>query len=289
MLRWVTTRTALPSATVGDLIREWRTRRRHSQLGLAALADVSARHLGFLETGRARPSREMVLRLAAHLEVPLRERNQMLLAAGFAPEFTERGFADAEMDAVRDGVERVLSAHQPYPAVAVDRWWNVVAANPAAAVLGEGAAPHLLEPVPNSYRITLHPDGMAKRISNFQEYAPYLITQLRHDVATTADSQLTALLEEVLSYRTTRRLPRLGSRRRVVVVPLRLDRPDGELALFTTITTFGTPADVTVSELAIESFFPADAATARRLRQLAHRDAPDRLRTSGRMGAHRLG
>jgi hypothetical protein len=173
------------------------------------------------------------------------------------------------MTAVRSAVDLVLEAHHPYPAVTVDRYWNIIAANPAAAVLSEGMAEQLLTPEANVYRISLHPEGMASRIRNFAEYAPYLLAQLRHDLAITADPRLAELLAEVESYSTTKRLTRPRGPQRPVAVPLRFGHPHGELSLFTTIATFGTPADVTVSELAIESFFPADTQTAARLRRIA--------------------
>lgn len=255
--------------TVGELLRTWRKRRRHSQLQLALAAQVSARHLGFIETGRSRPSRELVLHLAEHLDVPLRERNTLLLAAGFAPVYTEQPLDAPEMEAVRTAVELVLDGHQPYPAVAVDRCWNLIAANPAAAVLSDGVAEHLLGPPVNVYRVSLHPDGLAHRVLNFGEFAPHLLNQLRHDLARTGDARLAALLDEVESYPTVRSVGRRSPRRRSVVLPMRLRHPAGELSLFTTIATFGTPADITVSELAIESFFPATPETATLLRQLA--------------------
>jgi hypothetical protein len=211
----------------------------------------------------------MVLRLAEHLDVPLRERNAMLLAAGFAPEYSEQHLDAPEMAAVRAAVDLVLAAHNPYPAIAVDRYWNIIAANPAAAVLGEGVAEQLLTPEPNVYRISLHPEGMSSHVLNFAEYAPHLLAQLRHDLATTADPRLGELLEEVESYSTMKRLTRARGPQRPVVVPLRFSHPQGELSMFTTIATFGTPADVTISELAIESFFPADSETAARLQQIA--------------------
>lgn len=255
--------------TFGELLRAWRKRRRHSQLQLSSVAQVSARHLGFIETGRSRPSRELVLHLAEHLDVPLRERNTLLLAAGFAPVYTERPLDAPEMDAVRTAVELVLDGHQPYPAVAVDRCWNLVAANPAAALLSDGVAEDLLGPPVNVYRVSLHPDGMARRALNFDEYAPALLNQLRHDLARTGDARLASLLDEVESYPTVRSLSRSSPGRRSVVLPLRLRHPAGELSLFTTVATFGTPADITVSELAVESFFPADSETAALLHRLA--------------------
>lgn len=215
----------------------------------------------------------MVLRLARHLQVPLRERNALLLAAGFAPEYSEQPLDAPEMAVVRAAVDLVLTGHDPYPAIAVDRYWNIVATNPAASVLSEGinegVAERLLTPEPNVYRMSLHPDGMSSRVLNFAEYAPHLLAQLRHDLAATADPKLAELLDEVESYSTVRGLARTADRQRSVVIPLRLRHPTGELSLFTTIATFGTPADVTASELAIESFFPADNETAGRLHHIA--------------------
>lgn len=260
-----------PAPTFGELLRTWRQRRRLSQLRLALAADVSARHLGFIETGRSRPSRELVIHLAEHLGLPLRERNSLLLAAGFAPAYAERPLDAPEMGAVRDAVDLVLAGQEPCPTLAVDRFWNVIAANRAASLLSEGVAEHLLTPPVNVYRTSLHPDGIHRRVVNFDQFAHYLLNQLRHDVAVSADPRLTALLEEVESYPTVSGLTRLPPPQGAVVLPMRLRHPAGELALFTTITTFGTPADVTVSELAIESFFPADPATATRLRRLAQR------------------
>jgi transcriptional regulator with XRE-family HTH domain len=253
-------------ATVGTLLRDWRQRRRLSQLDLALEAGVSARHLSFVETGRSRPSAEMVLHLADQLEVPLRDRNQLLLAAGYAPRYGERSLDEPEMKPVRDAVELVLAGHEPYPAVVVDRGWNLVAGNRAVALLTEGVAPELLEPPVNVLRVSLHPDGVAPRIANLGEWRAHLLERLGRQVATTGDAELAALYEELAAYPApTAPVESTGEEARRaadIVIPLRIRTDDGELAFFSTVTTFGTPLDVTVSELAIESFFPADAATA---------------------------
>ena len=255
-------------STFGELLREWRRRRRLSQLDLSLAANVSARHLSFLENGRAQPSREMVLQLAEELELPLRERNLLLAAAGFTPAYPRRPLDAPEMGAVREAIELVLRNHQPYPAIAVDRYWNIVAMNEAAAVFAQDLPVELLGPPPNVYRISFHPDGWVRRIANFAEYANDLISRLRHDVAVSGDPELSALLHEVESYGTLPPTP-LHPPPASVVLPIRLRTPEGELSLFTVISTFGTPVDVTVSELAIETFFPADEATAERLRAMA--------------------
>jgi transcriptional regulator with XRE-family HTH domain len=258
----------------GDLLRSWRERRRFTQMDLAMTADVSTRHLSFLETGRANPSREMALVLAEHLEVPLRERNELLHAAGFTPVYPRRSLDAPEMAPVSDAIETILHAHEPYPAVAVDRYWDVVEMNSAAVLFADGVDPDLLGPPINVYRLSLHPSGLAPRIANFPVFAHHLLRQLRHDVAVSADPDLGALLEEVTAYPDVRQLARRAEVPGTVVIPMRLRHPTGELALFTTIATFGTPVDVTVAELALETFFPADAATAHRLTDLAAARAP---------------
>lgn len=259
----------MDETTFGDLLRGWRERRRLTQMDLSHEAEVSTRHLSFLETGRANPSREMVLTLAEHLEIPLRERNQLLAAAGFAPVYDRRPLDAPEMAAVRDAIDQVLAGHEPYPALAVDRYWNIVSMNQAAAMFAADADPALLGPPPNVYRLSLHPDGLARRVVNFPEFAHHLLHRLRHDAAVSADPDLAALLAEVEGYPTVRELARPTVPGNAVVVPVRLRHPRGELAMFTTIATFGTPVDVTVDELALETFFPADAETARRLNALA--------------------
>jgi transcriptional regulator with XRE-family HTH domain len=259
---------------VGDLLREWRQRRRLSQLDLACEADISTRHLSFLETGRSQPSRDMVLHLAERLEVPLRERNLLLVAAGYAPVFPERSLSDPALAPARQAVDLVLAGHEPYPAIAVDRHWTLVAANKAVAPLLAGVAAELLQPPVNVLRLSLHPQGLAPRIVNLAEWRAHILERLRHQVDLSADPVLVALMEELRAY------PMKGDRLRPpgghknyagVVVPLELASEEGTLALFSTTTVFGTPVDITLSELALETFFPADAATAEALRRLAAR------------------
>ncbi len=258
---------------VGDLLRGWRQRRHRSQLDLALDAGVSARHLSFLETGRAQPSRAMLHRLAERLDVPLRDRNALLVAAGYAPDYPERSLDDPVLAAVRDAVGLVLAGHEPYPALAVDRHWVAVDANRAFGPLLAGSSPDLLRPPLNVLRLSLHPDGMAPRIENLAQWRGHLLARLRRQVDVTADPELAALLEELAGYpgpapgRSTGSAPeRAGG---WVVVPLRLRTEWGLLELFSTTTVFGTPLDVTLDELAIESFFPANSATAASLRRLA--------------------
>jgi transcriptional regulator with XRE-family HTH domain len=255
--------TAATQTPIGSLMRDWRQRRRISQLDLAIEAEVSARHLSFIETGRAVPSRAMVLRLAEALDVPLRDQNQLLLAAGLAPVYAERTLEDPEMGAVRDGVARVLDAYNPFPCVAVDRAWNLLQANEGTAIMLEGVAPHLLAQ-PNALRITLHPQGMAPRIRNLAEWRHHLISRLRREVTVSGSAELADLLAEIESYPGGMEPARdLGG----VAVPLELTAPDGaELTFLSTVTTFGTALDLTAAELSIEAFLPADARTAAALR-----------------------
>jgi len=247
----------------GALMRDWRLRRRISQLELAIAADVSARHVSFIETGRSTPSRAMVLRLAHALEVPLREQNWLLLAAGLAPVYGERALDDPDMAAVRDGVETVLKAYHPFPCVAVDRGWNVLRANDAAAILLDGVAPELLNP-PNALRIALHPDGLAPRIRNLGQWRHHLVGRLRREAAVSGSAGLASLLAEIDSYPgAPGEAPDLGG----VAVPLELYTNEGRLLRFlSTVTTFGTALDLTAAELSIEAFLPADDATAAALR-----------------------
>jgi transcriptional regulator with XRE-family HTH domain len=258
---------------IGEHLRSWRQRRRMSQLDLACEADVSTRHVSFLETGRARPSREMVLHLAERLEVPLRERNVLLVAAGFAPVFAERSLDDPALVAAREAVGLVLAAHEPYPAIAVDRHWTLVAANRAARLLTEGVAPKLLEPPVNALRVAIHPEGLALRTVNFVEWRGDLLARLRRQVETTADPQLAALYEELTRYPgPLRRGPHPAPNPAAVAVPLILKSAAGVLSLLSTITVFGTPVDITLSELAIETFLPAERTTADALRRLSAED-----------------
>ena len=254
---------ALQNPPFGSLMKSWRQRRRLSQLDLAGRADVSARHVSFIETGRATPSRAMVLRLAAALDVPAREQNRLLLAAGLAPAYAERGLEDPGMSAVRAGVERVLAAYNPYPCLAVDRGWNVVQTNPAAALLTDGVAAHLLFR-PNALRISLHPEGLAPRIRNLAQWRHHVIGRLRRETALSAAPDIAALLAEIESYPGGQTdTTDLGG----VAVPLELRTPDGqELTFLSTVTTFGTALDLTAAELSIEAFLPADESTARALR-----------------------
>lgn len=253
----------------GDLLRSWRERRRRTQLDLALIAGVSTRHLSFLETGRSRPSRDMVLLLAEALDVPLRERNTLLAAAGFAPVYPRRDLDAPELAQVRAAIDLVLQGHEPYPAIAVDRRWDVVGLNRAAGLFLDGVSPEALSPAPNAYRLSLHPGGLAPRIVNLPEVAHHLLGRLRHDAEVSGDPDLAALVDEVTAYPAVRGLPSAVATRGEVVVPLRLRHPRGELSLFTTIATFGTPVDVTVAELALETFFPLDARTAALLARLA--------------------
>ena len=249
---------------LGTLLKDWRRRRRLSQLDLALEAGVSARHVSFLETGRSKPSREMVLHLSDQLDVPLRDRNRLLLAAGYAPAFEERPIDAPEMAPVREALDRVLTGHEPYPAVVVDRWWNLAAANRAIATFTAGVPEHLMQPPVNVLRVSLHPDGMASRIRNYGEWRAHLLDRLRRQVALTADDRLTALYEELSGY--PGEIGEVHGPGGEIAVPLRFDAGGRELAFFSTVATFGTAIDITLSELAIEAFFPADEATAAYLR-----------------------
>lgn len=256
----------------GDLLRQWRTRRRMSQLDLALAADVSARHLSFVETGRSTPSREMVLHLTEALEVPLRERNSLLVAAGYAPLFAERTLADPLMQPAREAIDLVLAGHEPYPALAIDQRWHLIAANRAARHLLEGLPDHLMRAPVNVLRLSLHPDGLASRIVNYAEWRAHLIARLKRDIDLTGDEFIVDLLAEMRAYPAPRHAllqKEIAQAAPSVVVPLRFTSPAGVLSYISTTTVFGTPVDVTLSGIAIESFFPADAATAAAMRALA--------------------
>ncbi|WP_219822206.1 helix-turn-helix transcriptional regulator [Streptomyces sp. Ru73] len=258
---------------VGTMLRDWRRRRRLSQLELALRAGSSARHLSCVETGRARPSRAMVLRLADHLDVPLRERNGLLLAAGYAPAYRESALDEEGMRSVRGALDMMLASHLPYPAVVVDRGWNVVAGNPAMGVLLDGAPPGLLAPPANVARLALHPEGLAARCTNLPEVRAHFLERLHRQAEATGDPGLRALYEEVRAYGPPGAAagPAHGDgepRPPEAVVPLRFMSPHGELALFSTMAVIGAPNDVTLSELAIELFFPLDDRTAEVLRSL---------------------
>jgi len=251
--------------TIGELLREWRQRRRLSQLDLACDADVSTRHLSCVECGRAMPSREMVLRLAHRLDVPLRERNRLLTAAGFAPMYAERALDDPALAQARAAVEQVVRGHEPYPALAVDRHWTLVSYNRAVLPLLAGVAPELLVPPLNVLRLSLHPGGLAPRILNLGQWRAHLLGRLRQQVAVSADPVLAELADELRSYPAPSE-PVADVAEPAVVVPFKLATPSGTLSFITTTTVFGTPVDITLSELALETFFPADALTAAALR-----------------------
>ena len=257
-----------PHRPVGDLLREWRQRRQLSQLDLAIAAEVSARHLSFVETGRSKPTSEMILRLTEHLEVPLRDRNTLLLAGGYAPAYPEHRLDEPELVAVRNALRHVLAGHDPYPAVVVNRWWELVDGNAAVALLTGSAAPELLTPPVNVLRLSLHPGGMAPHIVNLAEWRAHLLTRLQRQVAATGDPRLAELLTELRRYPGDGHPPPApaGSPASTdVVVPLRYRLGDRELSLFSMTAVVGTPMDVTIDELAIESFYPADEATAQAL------------------------
>lgn len=243
--------------TVGALIREWRQRRRLTQLELALDADISPRHLSFVETGRSQPSREMLLHLSEALDIPLRERNALLHAAGFAPMYTTRSLDDSALAAVREAIDVILDAQKPFPAFALDRHWNIVATNHALPGLYEGIDPALLA-TPNALRLALHPRGLAPKIENLAEWRSHLLTRLRRHIALTADRAMKELLAEAEGWPGGEAAVAEHS----VLVPLKIRSPYGLLSFLSTTTVFGTPVDVTLSELAIEMFFPADRETA---------------------------
>jgi transcriptional regulator with XRE-family HTH domain len=256
-------RMSVAQEPVGTMLRDWRTRRHLSQLDLALNADVSTRHLSFVETGRSQPSREMILRLADRLEIPLREQNALLLAAGFAPVYREQSLESPALAQARDAVQRILTGHEPYPAIALDRHWNLLAFNQAIAPLLAGIAPELLQSPVNVLRLSLHPDGLASRIVNLGEWRAHLLHRLDRQIAHSADPMLIELREELAAY--PAETAQAEGPIDALVVPLVLRTPAGELRLFSTTTVFGTPLEITLAELAIESFFPADAETARLL------------------------
>lgn len=265
--------TALPrqNQPVGALIRDWRKHRRLSQLDLASEAEISQRHLSFLESGRAQPSRDMLLHLAERLELPLRERNALLVSAGFAPMFRERGYDDPALEAARAAVDLVLKGHEPFPALAVDRHWMLVNANAALQPMLTGIAAHLLAPPLNVLRVTLHPEGLSPRIANWREWRAHVLERLRRQYMATADASIDALIRELTAYpapdatasRPLHQHDDFGG----VLVPFRLKTPDGVLSFLGTTTVFGTAVDITLAELTLEAFFPADEATSAALRK----------------------
>ena len=255
--------------SLGDQLREWRTRRRRSQLDLALDCGISARHLSFIETGRSRPTAQTLLRIAETLDVPRRAQNALLMAAGHAPRYPQTPYDSEAMAPIRETIGILLQAYSPFPALAVDRLWNVVAANSSVNALLTGVAPELLSSPPNALRLALHPDGLAPRIVNFAEWAAHLMHRLERQIELTADGGLIALQEEMLGYLPLAGHPAHEPGANELAVPLQLDLPEGRLALLSTMTVFGSPVDVTLSELAIEAFFPADEGSAALLQKLA--------------------
>lgn len=251
---------------LGDLLRDWRARRKLSQLDLALASEISSRHLSFIETGRSSPSAPVVDRLARELAMPMRAHNTLRLAAGFAPAHSERPLDDPELVQAKAIVEQVLAAHEPFPALAVDRAWNLVAANAALPLILAGVDPVLLAPPVNVLRVALDPRGLAPRIANFPEWRAHLLARLSAQIETSGDSSLVALEAELraIPYRATGPEPRASGH--AIATPLLLDTPQGPLSFISTTTVFGSPLDITLSELAIEAFFPADRKTGDALR-----------------------
>ncbi|CUB01719.1 Transcriptional regulator, contains XRE-family HTH domain [Comamonas thiooxydans] len=258
-------------APFGEHLRHWRQHRRLSQQGLALEAEISTRHLSYVETGRAQPSREMVLRLAERLSVPLRERNALLVAAGFAPMYQARPLDHPDLAAARQAVELVLKGHEPSPALAVDRHWNLVAANAIVPLLLDGVAPWLLEPPVNVLRLSLHPEGLGPRLANSAQWRAHLLHRLQQQIAATADNELQALHDEIAAYPFAE--DKDSPLPSPIAVPFELHTHLGTLSFISTITIFGTPVDVTLQELAVESFFPADAETQAALQRLRQASA----------------
>jgi transcriptional regulator with XRE-family HTH domain len=255
---------------VGDLLREWRQRRRLSQLALACEAEISTRHLSFLETGRSQPSREMILHLSEQLSVPMRDRNILLVAAGFAPMFPERNLEDPALQSARKAIDLLLESQKPFPAFALDRHWNLVSSNGALPEIYEGVAPHLLQPPANALRLTLHPGGLAPRIINLLEWRAHSFARLRRQIEITADPILIDLQRELFTYPAPiTRTSVDPNAAHAIVVPFQLESSLGRLSFFTTTTMFGSPVDITLSELALECFYPADATTAEIVRKAA--------------------
>ena len=247
---------------VGQQIRQWRERRRLSQMQLALDADISPRHLSFIETGRSQPSTDMIDRLAEQLEIPYRARNGLLSAAGFAPRHGERTLDDPAMTTARRSIEHILKGHEPYPAIAIDRHWNIVATNDAISFFTEQIGSTLLTAPMNAIKLALHPDGLAPQVVNLAEWHAHVLEQLDQQIASSADAGLIALRDEVASYphESDKEAPPADPDR--IWIPLILDTTVGQLSFVATITIFGTPVDITLSELAIEAFFPADEKTA---------------------------
>jgi transcriptional regulator with XRE-family HTH domain len=256
---------------IGDLLREWRQRRRLSQLTLACDAEISTRHLSFIETGRSQPSRAMILHLSEQLAIPMRDRNILLVAAGYAPIFPERSLDDPALQSVRKAIDLVLERQKPYPAFALDRHWTIAASNGALPEVYVGVAPHLMQPPINALRLTLHPDGLAPRIANLSEWRQHSLARLRRQIDVTADPVLLELLRELSQYSGPGGKNHLAvpTEEPAVAIPFCIRTERGLLTFFTTTTMFGSPVDITLSELAVECFYPADAATAQIVRETA--------------------
>ncbi|MBO6666851.1 helix-turn-helix transcriptional regulator [Parvibaculum sp.] len=254
---------------VGEMLREWRQRRRLSQLAFACDAEISARHLSFLETGRSKPSRDMLLHLAERLEMPFRERNALLLAAGYAPVYSETRLDSPDAAAARRAVDLVLASYEPFPALAVDRHWNLVAANAALPLFLTGIPEELLQPPVNVLRLSLHPQGLGNRIENLGEWRAHIFDRLQQQIELANDEELAELVKELEAYPGGKK-PSEGYKSEYggLIVPLKLKTDAGTLSFFTTTTVFGTAVDITFSELVIESFMPGDAFTAETVREL---------------------
>src|SRR5579872_5662733 len=256
--------TAAVLPPVGNLLREWRQRRRLSQLDLACEAEISTRHLSFLETGRSAPSREMVMRLAEQLDIPMRERNVLLIAAGYAPVFSENTLNDPALDSARRAIDLMLQTQKPYPAFVIDRHWNIVASNGAMPWMYKGVAGHLLQRPINGLRLTLHPEGLAPRIANLAEWRAHLLARLRRQIQVTADPVLSDLMLEISAHplMTGTGQAHPAANEAAVTVPFKIHTDAGLLSFFSMTAVFGTPVDITLAELSLEFFLPADAATA---------------------------
>jgi transcriptional regulator with XRE-family HTH domain len=252
---------------VGHLLRDWRERRHLSQLALATEAEISQKHLSFIESGRSAPSREMVLLLAERLDIPLRDRNALLLAAGYAPVFRDRPLDDPGLAGARATIDLILKGHEPHPALVVDRQWQLVSANATVAPLMAGADPMLLKPPVNVMRLALHPRGLAPLIVNLGEWRAHLLDRLRRQHRLTLDPEIGKLLQEVSAYPGGKERP--GSHQDEIAVPFELRTQAGTLSFLSTVTVFGTAVDITLSELSLETFYPADPETAAALRTLA--------------------
>jgi transcriptional regulator with XRE-family HTH domain len=259
-------RMSMTSLPVGTQLRDWRARRRLSQLELALDAEISTRHLSFVETGRAQPSREMILKLAGRLEIPLRDQNELLLAGGYAPVYREQSFESPALALERDAVQRILTGHEPYPALAIDRHWNMLAFNQAIGPLLTGIAPELLQPPVNVLRLSFHPNGLGPRIANLAEWRDHMFHRLDRHIARTGDAGLIDLRRELATYPVEDSIEAVNVES--LLVPMVVRTPAGLLDFFHTTTVFGTPLEITLSELAIEAFFPANARTAELLRAM---------------------